>query len=209
MLALIYFICAVAFFMIMKSALYNKYPNLQNYMIQIDILFVSFIILLGSAFYVYNSSSSKCLIERFDNEKKLKYYDVENKQIKEFESYQDEYLNPQDKALKEKRIEEEEISKKIRSTHNGEMKYTSINPLNTIPLGEDPTNNDYVFIPPSKWMRPFERPPVCIADKKCPVCPSLPHDTQMNLLQFDDLVPPKIVVNNDYINHKQNEDMKK
>ena len=71
---------------------------------------------------------------------------------------------------------------KIRAGYTNEMVYTTTHPFNTVPLGTQLYG--YTFLPPENWFRAYERPPVCITDKKCPVCPVADASTS-GLLEFD------------------------
>lgn len=88
-----------------------------------------------------------------------------------------------DKETYEKLTENEKKAiDKIRSNYTNEMVYTTTHPFNTIPLGTQLYG--YTFLPPENWFRAYERPPVCITDKKCPVCP-IADATTSGLMEFD------------------------
>ncbi len=70
----------------------------------------------------------------------------------------------------------------ILANQRNEMVYTETNPFNTIPLGTQLYG--YTYLPPENWFRAYERPPVCVSDKKCPVCPTAYSNTA-ELMQFD------------------------
>jgi hypothetical protein len=77
---------------------------------------------------------------------------------------------------------EKEAMNRIKSQYKYDMVRTMTNPLNTIPLGA--SIYGYTYLPPENWFRAYERPPVCITDKKCPVCPIV-DPTVTNLMEFD------------------------
>lgn len=88
-----------------------------------------------------------------------------------------------DKETYEKLNENEKKAiDRIRSNYTNEMVYTTTHPFNTVPLGTQLYG--YTFLPPENWFRAYERPPVCITDKKCPVCPVADASTS-GLMEFD------------------------
>jgi hypothetical protein len=70
----------------------------------------------------------------------------------------------------------------IQDNYRNEMVYTETHPFNTIPLGTQLYG--YTYLPPENWFRAYERPPVCVTDKRCPVCPTAYSNTA-ELMQFD------------------------
>lgn len=138
--------------------------------------------------------NSKCSIEKFEMNPAYKTPTIE--------SSDKDYANPTNPDLIEKNKRDAEASAQIKANYKYDMKYDNGNPLNTIPLGENPYKNDYVYLPPSNWLKPFERPPVCVTDKKCPVCPGYTTGTNAELLTYEDsnhIVPP-INIDVQYIN---------
>lgn len=77
---------------------------------------------------------------------------------------------------------EKEAMNRIRSKYKYDMVRTTSNPLNTVPLGA--SIYGYTYLPPENWFRAYECPPVCITDKKCPVCPIM-DPLVANLMEFD------------------------
>jgi hypothetical protein len=77
---------------------------------------------------------------------------------------------------------EQKAEKKIRSKWGNEMVFTNTHPFNTVPLGTQLYG--YTYLPPENWFRAYERPPVCVTDKRCPVCPIADSGTA-DLLEFD------------------------
>ncbi|XWV26499.1 hypothetical protein QJ857_gp0570 [Tupanvirus soda lake] len=71
---------------------------------------------------------------------------------------------------------------RIRSNHKNEMIHTTTHPFNTVPLGTQLYG--YTYLPPENWFRAYERPPVCISEKICAVCPVADPSTA-GLLEFD------------------------
>jgi hypothetical protein len=74
-----------------------------------------------------------------------------------------------------------EVIRKGPRFHN-EMVYTNTNPFNTVPLGTQLYG--YTYLPPENWFRAYERPPVCVTDQRCAVCPLADKGTA-DLMEFD------------------------
>jgi hypothetical protein len=93
---------------------------------------------------------------------------------------------------------------------SNEMKYTELPPEMHQPLGSyDNTftndfNHGYTLLNTDKWSVPMKRPPVCIQEKECPVCPSMTTGSFMYVKDFpmETHIPEKI--NMDYVNDKIN-----
>jgi hypothetical protein len=68
-----------------------------------------------------------------------------------------------------------------------EMEY---NDYNRLPLDEGVGNKEYEygysFMPPEKWYPTPPNPPVCVTEKKCPVCPVYTMGTHMDLKEWDE-----------------------
>jgi hypothetical protein len=74
---------------------------------------------------------------------------------------------------------------------------TSYSDYNTLPLSTTLGNMDYeygyTFLPPANWYPTPPHPPVCITEKKCPVCPVYTNGTNIDLKNWDDsrrITPP-------------------
>lgn len=78
--------------------------------------------------------------------------------------------------------EEIAAEKAIRSRYENEMVFTDSHPFNTIPLGTQLYG--YTYLPPENWFRAYERPPVCVTEKRCPVCP-IAESSTADLMHFD------------------------
>lgn len=89
------------------------------------------------------------------------------------------------KFEKERRKQRPEVQSNIVQD---EMKY-SIYRVADKPLGDNDAYKDYEygysFMPPSNWYPPPERPPVCVTENRCPVCPSLTTGSPVNMKEFD------------------------
>uniref|UniRef100_A0A6C0LTF7 Uncharacterized protein n=1 Tax=viral metagenome TaxID=1070528 RepID=A0A6C0LTF7_9ZZZZ len=79
--------------------------------------------------------------------------------------------------------EEQRAEDRIKNNYRDEMVYTSTHPFNTIPLGTQLYG--YTYLPPENWFRAYERPPVCVTDKRCPVCPVAEGGKTSGLMEFD------------------------
>lgn len=164
------------------------------------VFFVLIIIFLMNQFGSISNSCPPCSVKK-------EYFEtsqyIPQDTSKDFSpEYDNKYLNPTDPDLIAKQKREHEIANNIKSGYQYDMKYDQGNPLNTQPLGQKLYDNEYTYLPPSNWMRPFERPPVCVTDKRCPVCPALTEGTNSNLLEYEEaenLVGP-VNINANYVN---------
>ena len=90
---------------------------------------------------------------------------------------------------------------------SNEMSYTD---YNTLPIGANVDSKvddfSYTFLPPDKWYPVPPHPPVCIAEKQCPVCPVTTTGTLANLKEWSEAsrVTPGDQVNTSYLNEKLN-----
>jgi hypothetical protein len=94
-----------------------------------------------------------------------------------------------------------------------EMSYTD---YNSIPLGQNLNTMEkdfsYTFLPPDRWYPVPPHPPVCVAEKECPVCPVIVVNNSgsassvANLKEWNDTtrVTPGDQINTNYINDKIN-----
>jgi hypothetical protein len=88
-----------------------------------------------------------------------------------------------------------------------DMPYTD---YNTLPIGAkiDTKVDDfsYSFLPPDRWYPIPPHPPVCVAEKQCPVCPMNTSGTVAGLKEWGDVsrVTPGDQINSTYINEKIN-----
>lgn len=64
----------------------------------------------------------------------------------------------------------------------------------------------YSFLPPSQWYPQPPQPPVCVTDKKCPVCPVMSTPGYTDLLLWDDSrnVSKPMGIDTKYIDEKLN-----
>jgi len=64
----------------------------------------------------------------------------------------------------------------------------------------------YSMLPPSKWYPVPPHPPVCVTEKKCPVCPVMTSGAPVDLKEWNDSrrITPGDVVNTDYAKDKMN-----
>lgn len=86
---------------------------------------------------------------------------------------------------------------------NDDMKYTDYNHL-PMAQGYDSRNYEYgySFLPPEKWYPQPPYPPVCVAEKECPVCPINTSGAPTDMKEWNDSrrVMPPDRINTDYIN---------
>ena len=86
---------------------------------------------------------------------------------------------------------------------------------NQLPIAEGYKSRDYEFgysfLPPEKWYPQPPNPPVCVSEKKCPVCPVVTAGTDGNMTwtdvrDFDKSrrITPPDRINTDYIKDKLN-----
>lgn len=81
-----------------------------------------------------------------------------------------------------------------------EMRFTDYDPDMHKSLGElNYYDYGYSFMPPSKWWSPRARPPVCITEKQCSVCPMTTQGTPVNVKEWDS---SRFVTNGPPINTK-------
>lgn len=64
----------------------------------------------------------------------------------------------------------------------------------------------YSYLPPSNWYKQPPQPPVCVQEKRCPVCPNMSTPGYTNLLEVEDAndISKPMGINTDYINKKLN-----
>jgi len=90
---------------------------------------------------------------------------------------------------------------------SNEMSYTD---YNTLPIGADVNSKTddftYSFLPPDRWYPIPPHPPVCIAEKQCPVCPVLTTGTNVELKEWGDStrITPGDQINVKYLTEKIN-----
>ncbi len=107
-------------------------------------------------------------------------------------------------------------SEKDRTTENrrcidgdleNEIPYTDFNHL---PIAAGYKSHDYEygysFIPPEKWYPQPPRPPICVTDKRCPVCPGLTTGAPADAKEFHaaSRITPPDLINTEYIGDKLN-----
>jgi hypothetical protein len=88
-----------------------------------------------------------------------------------------------------------------------EMPYTD---YNTLPIGANINSKvddfSYSFLPPDKWYPIPPHPPVCVAEKQCPVCPTLSSSSVAELKDWGEAtrITPGDQINTTFINDKIN-----
>lgn len=75
----------------------------------------------------------------------------------------------------------------VKGLVNSEYQYSD---YNTLPLSDKLGNMDheygYTFLPPANWYPVPPHPPVCVTEKKCPVCPVFTNGTNVELKHWDE-----------------------
>jgi hypothetical protein len=107
-------------------------------------------------------------------------------------------------------------SEKLRTTDNNrriegpldyEIPYTDYNHL---PVAAGYKSSDYEygmsFLPPEKWYPNPPRPPICVTEKRCPVCPGYTNSSVADLKEFHTAarITPPDLISSDYIGDKIN-----
>ena len=86
-----------------------------------------------------------------------------------------------------------------------EMIYTD---YNIVPVPRDKTNYEYgyTFLPPSEWYPRPQNPPICVAEKSCPVCPIMAVGAPVDLKEWHETtrITPGDQVNTKYLREKLN-----
>ena len=75
-----------------------------------------------------------------------------------------------------------------RSNTNNDMKYSELPSDFFVPLGDQISNkwdNGYSILNTDKWKVPIARPPVCISNGSCKVCPSNTIGYPVSLQEWD------------------------
>ena len=89
---------------------------------------------------------------------------------------------------------------------DNEMLYTDYFIMPITKEDEKSFEEGYSMLPPSKWYPVPPHPPVCVTDKKCPVCPVLTSGAPVDLKEWNDSrrITPGDVINIDYAKDKLN-----
>jgi hypothetical protein len=88
-----------------------------------------------------------------------------------------------------------------------EMEYTD---FNTLPVPTNLSNYDFEygdsFLPPDKWYPVPPHPPVCVSEKRCPVCPITTIGTPVDVKEWDQSrrITPPDSINVKYVKEKLN-----
>jgi len=93
----------------------------------------------------------------------------------------------------------------VMKTDN-EMQYNDYFIMPIAAEDEGSFEEGYSMLPPSKWYPVPPHPPVCVTEKKCPVCPVLTSGAPVDLKEWNDSrrITPGDVVNIDYAKDKMN-----
>jgi len=87
-----------------------------------------------------------------------------------------------------------------------EIQYTDYNILPVTPEDNKLYEYGYSFLPPSMWYPVPPHPPVCVSEKRCPVCPVTTTGTPVDMKEWDSSrrITPGDVINIDYARDKLN-----
>lgn len=134
--------------------------------------------------------------EEVKNKYEIKVYEDED--IKEMRKM----LGISDEKMQKLRDNEQKAADIITSNYQYDMVNTTSHPFNTVPLGT--RLYGYTLMPPENWFRAYEKPPVCVTDKPCKICPSEAYGTS-SLLRYTN---PELVEKNksdmEYLKKKMN-----
>lgn len=182
---------AVIFYFLIKAFANNKLTNTQ--IVIVVLLIMIFVIFIASQNFncpnkiegyqptntlikfpaAYNMDESLDNTVNDDNSDNIDYVDDDIKDFKDIIDNQ-KYQNIKNNEM--------EVKNNIRSKYKYDMIYTQTNPLNTVPLGSQLYG--YTYLPPENWFRAYEKPPVCITDKRCAICP-ISDPSIAGLMEFD------------------------
>jgi hypothetical protein len=131
------------------------------------------------------------------------------KNKKEITSHTNEY-NEKEYTIPFKRRSEQITSNGSRARDDvlkSETQYNTVT-YHTVPqiINEGSFEYGYSFLPPEKWYPTPPFPPVCVAEKQCPVCPVFTNGTDVNLKEWDSSrrITPPDEINVKYVEDKLN-----
>ena len=107
----------------------------------------------------------------------------------------------------EKKVVKQKPARSEKGVIKDELPYTD---YNHIPMGDrykdDAYLRGYSFLPPKDWYPTPPFPPVCIAEKQCPVCPVYTSGVPVGALEFDSSrrVTPPDNIKVEYVEEKLN-----
>jgi hypothetical protein len=108
---------------------------------------------------------------------------------------------------KSERLRTTESRRRIEGVLDDELPYTDYNHL---PIAAGYKSHDYEygysFLPPEKWYPQPPRAPVCVTEKRCPVCPAYANGAPADAKEFHSArrITPPDMINTDYIGDKLN-----
>lgn len=97
--------------------------------------------------------------------------------------------------------------RRIEGELDDELPYSDYNHL---PVAAGYKSHDYEygysFLPPEKWYPQPPRPPICVTEKRCPVCPVYTAGAPVDVKEFHSStrISPPDLINTDYIGEKLN-----
>ncbi len=154
---------------------------------------------LGTNVPVFNGDSERREQERVESRRLA----LEGRAV-DLDGYDHRY---QDVGSKSQRDRTFESRRRIEGELDDEIPYSDYNHL---PIAAGYKSHDYEygysFLPPEKWYPQPPRPPICVTEKRCPVCPVTADGTPTDVKEFHSsrrITPPDLI-NTDYIGDKLN-----
>lgn len=120
------------------------------------------------------------------------------------DGYYGRYQETGEKSQKIKTVENQRV---IKGELDDEIPYSDYNHL---PIASGYKSHDYEygysFIPPEKWYPQPPRPPICVSEKRAPVCPVYTNGAPVDVKEFHSTrrITPPDIINADYVNDKLN-----
>jgi len=145
---------------------------------------------------------TKNVIENFDNQMNNQNNNQNNNQMNNQNNNQNNKQNNNqnnNKLVKKETYSSDDISQIITMLQNMQNNQMGDSNASLQPLGQNGdgyTNSwdqDYVILNTNKWAPSLNPPPVCKAEKECPVCPSITSGYPLSLKEFDStrrITPP-------------------
>lgn len=133
-----------------------------------------------------------------------RWEDALEERANETDGYDSRY---QQTGTKSERLKTFTNRRRIDGVLDDEMPYTDYNHL---PVASGYKSHDYEygysFLPPEKWYPQSPRPPVCVTEKRCPVCPVLATGSPVDAKEWHTArrITPPDLINTDYIGEKLN-----
>lgn len=127
-----------------------------------------------------------------------------DKRARELDGYDTPYQKVGNKSEYDKTLQNR---RGLQGELDDELPYSDYNHL---PVASGYKSHDYEygysFMPPEKWYPQPPRPPVCVTEKRCPVCPTYTNGAPIDVKEFHSSrrVTPPDMINTEYIGDKLN-----